>query len=110
MAYVESHPRFRSYIDPMNNDPIRKAADGVEVDVLVVPNASRPSVVGVHGDRIKVRVTKPPERNRANAAVIELLLDCTGARSATVTRGRTARHKTVLLTGVTLEIVRDELM
>ncbi len=94
----------------MSDSPIRTVSGGIEVDVLVVPNASRPSVVGVHGDRIKVRVTKPPLRNMANAAVIELLRDCTGARGATVTRGRTARHKTVLLTGVSLGTVQEQLM
>ena len=70
--------------------------------MLVVPNASRSSVVGGHGDRIKVRVTGPPERNKANAAVIELLAEVTGSRLVTVTRGRTGRHKTVFMVGVTV--------
>ncbi|MEE8456435.1 MAG: DUF167 domain-containing protein [Acidimicrobiia bacterium] len=93
----------------MDRNPIRESARGVEVDVLVVPNASKASVVGVHGDRVKIRVTSPPERNKANAAVIELMRQVTGVRQAEVIRGRTARQKTILLTGVTVEVVRERL-
>jgi len=77
--------------------------------LLVVPNASKSSVVGLHGDRVKIRVACPPEKNRANAAVIDLLRAVTGARRADVVRGRTARHKTVALTGVTVDVVRTRL-
>ncbi len=93
----------------MERDPIRETNDGVEVDLLVVPNASNASVVGVHGDRVKIRVASPPERNKANAAVIDLLRHATGARRVEVTRGRTGRHKTVLLTGVAINDVRSGL-
>jgi uncharacterized protein (TIGR00251 family) len=93
----------------MDRRPIRETADGIEVDLLVVPNASKASVVGVHGDRVKVRVASPPEKNKANAAVIDLLGHVTGARRVEVTRGRTGRHKTVLLSGVTIDDVRTGL-
>jgi hypothetical protein len=93
----------------MERDPIRETNDGVEVDLLVVPNASRATVVGVHGARVKIRVTSPPERNKANAAVIDLLRHATGAKRVEVARGRTGRHKTVLLTGVTITSVRQRL-
>jgi uncharacterized protein (TIGR00251 family) len=93
----------------MERVPIRETIDGVEVDLLVVPNASKATVVGVHGDRVKIRVASPPERNKANAAVIDLLARATGAKRVEVTRGRTGRHKTVLLTGVAINHVRTEL-
>jgi uncharacterized protein (TIGR00251 family) len=94
----------------MEHEPIRKTASGIEVDILVVPKASSATVVGVHGDRIKIRVVSPPQRNKANAAVIDLLCNATGASRAEVTRGRTGRHKTVLLTGVTIETVTRSLV
>jgi uncharacterized protein (TIGR00251 family) len=93
----------------MERVPIRETIDGIEVDLLVVPNASKATVVGVHGDRVKIRVASPPERNKANAAVIDLLAHATGAKRVEVTRGRTGRHKTVLLTGVAINHVRTEL-
>jgi len=87
----------------MEREPIRESDHGVEVDVLVVPNAKSSTVVGLYGQRVKIRVASPPERNKANAAVVDLLRHATGARNVEVTRGRTGRHKTVLLTGVTIE-------
>ncbi len=93
----------------MGHKPIRETSGGVEVDLLVVPNSSRAGVVGIHGDRVKIRVTSPPERNKANAAVVELIRHATGARHVEITRGRTGRHKTVLARDVTLESVLDVL-
>ncbi|HSJ70440.1 MAG TPA: DUF167 domain-containing protein [Acidimicrobiia bacterium] len=89
---------------------IRPTKSGVVVDVLVQPNASVAEVVGPHGDRIKVRVTVPPERLRANEAVCDLLARVCGVRAATVVAGRTARSKTVELHGADLGTVRRVLL
>jgi uncharacterized protein (TIGR00251 family) len=93
----------------MEHCPIRATRRGIEVDVLVVPNAAKATVVGMHGDRVKLRVASPPEKHKANAAVVELIRGATGARSVEVTKGRTGRHKTVLLTGVSVESVEEAL-
>lgn len=85
--------------------PIRSSPRGVLVDVLVQPNARTAEVVGVHGGRIKVRVTVPPERLKANAAVVELLCSTCRIRRGDVVRGRTARHKTVELIGADVATV-----
>jgi uncharacterized protein (TIGR00251 family) len=58
---------------------------------------------------VKIRVTSPPEKNKANAGVIDLMRQVTGARSVVVTKGRTARHKTVLLIDVDVETARRAL-
>lgn len=76
------------------------------MDVLVQPNASAAEIVGPHGDRIKVRVTVPPERLRANEAVCTLLARACGVRGATVVAGRTTRAKTVELHGADIAKVR----
>jgi uncharacterized protein (TIGR00251 family) len=39
----------------------------------VVPGASRDSIAGWLGDALKVRVSAPPEKGRANAAVESLI-------------------------------------
>jgi len=90
----------------MDREPIRDTPDGVEVDLLVVPNARSADVVGLHGDRVKIRVASPPEKNKANAAVVALMRQFTGARRVEITRGRTGRHKTVLLADVSADSVR----
>src|SRR5690554_5941847 len=52
---------------------VRQAGEDVEIDVQVVPRASRSRVVGVHGDRIKIQLTAPPVDGAANAALVELV-------------------------------------
>jgi len=45
----------------------------MRIEVKVVPGAARNEVVGPYGDGLKVRVTAPPEKGKANEAVIRLL-------------------------------------
>ncbi|MGI9667971.1 MAG: DUF167 domain-containing protein [Acidimicrobiia bacterium] len=84
-------------------DAIRPFSHGVIIDVLVVPNARRSEVVGRHGDRIKVRLASPPERNKANDELLTLLKRTFGVRTARITAGRTHRWKTIEMEGTTVE-------
>ena len=45
----------------------------MKLKVKVVPGASRSGVAGWLGETLKVRVSAPPERGRANAAVEQVL-------------------------------------
>jgi len=81
---------------------IQATGDGIRVDVLVQPRASRPRLGPVHGDRVKIAVTSPPVDGEANAAVIELLARILGvSRGAIeVVSGHTGRRKTIAIRGV----------
>lgn len=82
---------------------IRPTADGVALDVLVSPRASRARFGPVHGDRVKLSVTAPPVDGEANAAVVELVARTLGVPRAAVevTAGHSSRRKTVTIRGVT---------
>ena len=83
---------------------LRATADGVTLDVLVQPRASRARLGPVHGDRVKLAVTAPPVDGEANAAVIELVAKALGVGrgAVAVTAGHTSRRKTVAVRGVDL--------
>ena len=68
----------------------------------VAPGAGRAGVVGRHGDAWKVRVAAPPERGKANAAVVALLAETLGLPKGgiRVVSGHTARDKVVELAGI----------
>ena len=73
--------------------------------VWVVPKASRDELDGVHGDALKVRVTAPAERGRANRALTDLLEARCGVPVELI-GGGTGRRKTVLLRGIGREQAR----
>jgi uncharacterized protein (TIGR00251 family) len=76
--------------------------------VVVSPNASRSEIVGRHGDGWKARVAAPPERGRANAALVELLSEALGVprEHVSVVAGHTARRKVVAVAGLEQEMER----
>ncbi len=71
--------------------------------VKVVPGARRDGIAGPLGDRLKVRVSAPPEGGRANAAVCALIAAAVGARgtAAGVRQGQSKPEKTIRVEGVT---------
>lgn len=75
------------------------SADGPDVLIRVkaVPGASRDGIAGRLGDRLKVRVTAPPEGGRANKAVCSLIAHALGVKPAQVTieAGASSAQKTV---------------
>jgi uncharacterized protein (TIGR00251 family) len=77
------------------------------IRVKAVPGAKRDEVVGRLGDRLKVRVSQPPEGGKANRAICELLASELNlkARAASVTSGASSPEKTVRIEGVTAATV-----
>lgn len=76
--------------------------------VKVVPGASRSEVVGWLGELLKVRVSAPPEKGRANAAVIRLLAGelQLRERSLSIASGGTSQLKIVEIRGLNMRDVR----
>jgi uncharacterized protein (TIGR00251 family) len=73
------------------------------ISVTVSPGAARTEIVGRHGDGWKARVAAPPERGRANEALVELLADALDMprSSIRVVSGLTAKAKVVEVDGLT---------
>lgn len=78
-------------------------APSTRLRVRVAPGAGSAAVVGRRGDAWKLRVAAPPERGRANAALVVLLADVLGLRRGAVrlVSGGGARDKVVELDGIT---------
>jgi uncharacterized protein (TIGR00251 family) len=79
--------------------------DGVVLDVLVQPRASRTRVVGEHDGRLKIQLAAPPVDGEANAALVAFLAAALSVRrqDVAILRGDTGRRKVVRVAGVTAE-------
>ena len=75
---------------------------GVELDVQVVPRASKNRVAGLVGDRLKIQLNAPPVDGEANAALLELLAEALGCKKAqlAIVAGATSKKKRVRADGV----------
>lgn len=81
------------------------------LQVKVVPGSSRDQVAGRWGEGIKVRVAAPPDKGRANQAVIQILAQWLGVKPAQVEliRGQTNPLKTFRISGLDESMLRNQL-
>ena len=79
--------------------------------VTVSPGATRSELAGRHGDSWKARIAAPPERGRANEALLDLLAEALGLpRSRLALVGsRSARRKIVEVEGLDLDEIERRL-
>ena len=80
------------------------------ISVKVIPRSSKNSIEWEQ-DSLKIRLTAPPVDGLANEALVALLAErlALSKRCITIVRGATSRHKTVEITGMTMEEVEKRL-
>ena len=80
----------------------RQSLPETHLKVKVQPRASANKIAGFRDGVLLVRVTAPPEKGQANAAVIALLADALGVAKTSVhiTRGHNSREKLVAVDGL----------
>ena len=83
----------------------------IKLNVKVVPGSSRACIAGWLGETLRVRVTAPPERGKANAAVEELLAGALALpRDAVrIVAGHASARKVVELSGLAEAELRSRL-
>ncbi len=71
--------------------------------VKVVPGASRSKVAGWLGQELKLHISAPPEKGKANQSVEKLLAKTLGLapRQVNIIKGHTSTHKIVEFLGIT---------
>jgi uncharacterized protein (TIGR00251 family) len=81
------------------------------ISLRVTPGASRDALVGWRGDVLRLRVTAPAQRGKANEAVLRLLAAALRVerRRLRIIRGQTSRQKVVLVDGLEEAEIRARL-
>ena len=77
-----------------------KAAERLKLDpALVCPKARQDAITGIHAGALKVSVTAPPEKGKANDAVVKLLAKALDLpkHAVTIVAGETSQDKTAVV-------------
>lgn len=79
------------------------------LNVKVVPGSSRSQIVGWLGDALKIKVTAPPEKGRANEAVVALLAHKFGISTdhIQIESGHSSPSKVVAIQGMDDEAIKN---
>jgi len=95
----------------MGDSFLRVTSQGVEISVKVVPGASRNRVAGLMGNSLKIALSAPPEKGKANQNVVDLLAKTLGIKrnAIDIVAGHTQPMKTVLVTGITADEIHARL-
>ena len=69
------------------------------IKVKVTPNAKEDKVIGYEGEILKIKVTSPPDKGKANQAVIDLLAKHFNIkkRCVIIKSGESSRLKSVII-------------
>jgi uncharacterized protein (TIGR00251 family) len=72
---------------------------GTRLRLRVKPGAKRDAILGVHGGALKVAVAAPPEKGKANRAVVRLLAGALGLprEAVSVVAGESSQDKVVVV-------------
>ncbi|UCD76061.1 MAG: DUF167 domain-containing protein [Phycisphaerales bacterium] len=90
---------------------IQQHGEDVLIHIKAVPGASADQIAGAVGDRLKIRISAPPEGGKANRAVCRLIAKALGLkpREVAVHAGHTSPEKTLRIAGATVAAVRAAL-
>lgn len=90
---------------------LRESSGAVLVKVSARPGSGRDRVLGVQGDALRLGVSAPPDKGKANKAFVELLAKTLGVRRSAVelVSGGTSREKVFKVEGAALAQVRAAL-
>ena len=90
---------------------IEQTPEGLVIQVKALPGSRKNEVRGEQDGMLKVSVTQIPEKGKANKAVREQLGKGLGLHKSQVRliSGETSTHKRFLITGVTIEELRERI-
>jgi uncharacterized protein (TIGR00251 family) len=83
-------------------DSTDKTGHECTIQIRVEPRSSRPGIAGAYGEGIKVRLSSPPLKGKANGELIAILANELKIKKSDIEilSGKTSKNKVVKLSGV----------
>ncbi len=91
----------------MGNPAIREVDGGVVFSAKIVPGSSKTSVCGMLDKMVKIKISAPPEKGKANQRLVEFLAKKLGVKKKDVhiISGQTNPVKSVEISGISAEML-----
>ena len=86
---------------------IKKTEDGYLLSLRVEPRSSKSEIIGIHGERLKIKIKSPPVDGKANKEVIAFLADKLNVKKAciSIVSGKSSRDKVVKIIAECIKLV-----
>lgn len=87
-----------------------KSTDELIIDIYVQPGAKISQIIGIHGERLKIKISSPPVDGKANHEVIEFFSQLLNIsrRDISLVSGEKSRNKRVKIIGSS-EIIKQQI-
>lgn len=74
----------------------------IDIQVQISPKSSRDEIVGLHGGRLKIKISAPPVDGKANERLVLFIAKSLGVpkTSIEIIKGKTSRLKTLRVSGI----------
>lgn len=81
---------------------LHETPNGFFFEVKIIPNASKNEIVAWENDKLKIRIKKPAEKNKANKELIAFLAKVfkTAKSNVQIIAGEKSSHKKIAIAGV----------
>ena len=95
----------------MSDLTIREVSGGVVLAVKIVPGSSRSSIGGLLDGMLKVKISAPPEKGKANQCLVKFLAKQLGVKrnAIRIISGQTRPVKHVEVLGISAETLQKKL-
>ena len=95
----------------MSNLAIEEIDGGVVFTAKIVPGSSRTCVCGLLDEMLKIKVSAPPEKGKANKYLLDFLAKQLGVKknAVSIISGKTIAIKSVQVLGISVEQLSKKL-
>lgn len=94
-----------------NVNCIKKTDNGVCISVRLTPNASKDEILGYCDDYVKIKISAPPNENKANKKLISFISDFFNVAKSDVSMisGDKSRLKRIAVKNINEEIAKQKI-
>jgi len=82
---------------------IRETEDGIIIPAKIRPNSSKEKVIGEYAEKLKIAVTSPPEKGKANKAIVKTLAKWLNIKTSDIQiiSGEKSKDKEIFVRNIT---------